>query len=182
MNKTKSPTKTKPAFIGLNIEHNQYVDIHKDSDPDMEFGHSSTTTWTIGSRLTLCADNETPDIISSIDFVDGKEYFLVYAISSTGDSFSHQRDASCMFIDVFENAETANELARKIKDHHAQYLENTSLVNYKPFIKYKDEKGLIRQIPCDDWNGYFESLSCCEVIPVVANKPSCSDLSRMKIH
>ena len=88
---------------------------------------------------------------------NGKVYFFVYAVYSTGDSFGYDRNGGIEELGLFERREDANRcrnmaLEPEINGSHSIQLINNEGIEYKTHCP---------------WFGYFENLEDIEVVPVI---------------
>lgn len=153
LNKTKNDTLIfEKNYYGYKIDHTSYTEIIRESNPDEEYsGEDTQTNWFVNNELTI--DENYPDITTSFELNKDKEYFLVYVIYNTGDSFSRNNSSNIEFIDIFEDLNKANLLVKQI-------YENTNMEQLQG--NYLDEKNNKKNLSfC--WIGHFESISLCEV-------------------
>jgi hypothetical protein len=152
-------------YFPYNIEHQGYTEITREADPEEDYdGDDTFTDWSISDVITN-GDKKSYDFVAPFQLEDNTKYYLVYIIYSTGDSFSHQANANCEFIDLFKTKEQAEKLVTKIKSDNEKD---------EPFyMDYHDEANQLRRVSCS-WNGYFESITTCEVkevsLPVLKDK------------
>lgn len=142
-------------YFGYKIDHTAYIEVTRERNIDEEYsGEDTSTNWNIFSSLTI--DNNYPDITTPFEIEEDKDYYLVYVIYNTGDSFSYHDGSNVEFIEIFENYDKATSLVHQIKS-------NTNLENLNG--EYLDEKDNKKNLSfC--WYGCFESLSICEVMRV----------------
>ncbi len=148
---------------GYKIEHKGYTDVTREADPDDSWDRDDlSTSWDISNNI-LETDTQFPDIVSSKKLDFEKEYFLVYVIFSTGDSFHHHSGYDCRLIDVFEHKENAQKLVEMIEKQNENYQSNQRDLGENAYsMTYTDESGETKQISCD-WNGYFERIDSCDI-------------------
>lgn len=148
---------------GYKIEHTSYTEVTRESDPDDRWDADDLdTTWSIGSKITE-SEEKFPDIVVPFKLELDKNYYLVYAIHSTGDSFHHHSGYGCNFIEVFSDKDKADALAKAIHQHNRDYHDNKKDLGDKAYsFSYQDQMGNDKVVSCD-WNGYFESLQNCDV-------------------
>lgn len=106
------------------------------------------------------------DIDIPFDVVEGEEYYLLYAVYSTGCSFGHDQHGQIEFIDLYKSKEKAQAAFNVIDEF--QSLSDSERDNYKNTVNLirEDGKPYSFYVP---WNGYFESLSYIEVLPIHLN-------------
>lgn len=148
---------------GYNIEHTSYTEVTREADSEDSWDRDDlSTSWDIGVNISE-SDSKFPDIVSSFKLDLNKNYYLVYVIHSTGDSFHHHDGYQCQFIEIFTDQQAANNLKNAILNHHKDYNENRKDLGETAYsLPYKDELGNDKKISCD-WNGYFESIENCVV-------------------
>lgn len=106
---------------------------------------------------------------------EGKNYFILYAIYSTGDSFSSDEDGGIEFIAAFSNRNLAKENKERLKKHHeavcnwnGNYTSRSKKKNEKlkkvtphlTTILGHDHQAIELHIP---WHGYFERLTSINI-------------------
>lgn len=113
-----------------------------DGLPYSDGGETHTEHNVIGIKLAGKKSYDVEKVPFDVQY--GVPYFLVYAVYSTGDSFSHDQDAGFEFIGLYETTEEADEMAEKV--------EST-----------RKTGGFIGDGFDTPWGGYFEDLSFVEV-------------------
>lgn len=148
---------------GYNIEHTSYTDVTSEANPEDSWDQDDlSTSWNISSNIKE-SDDKFPDIVVPFKLDLNKNYYLVYVIHSTGDSFHHHSGYSCNFIELFHEKEKAEHLAKLIEEHNKDYNQNRKDLGENAYsLKYKDQLDNEKILHCD-WNGYFESIDSCEV-------------------
>jgi hypothetical protein len=132
-------------------------------DSDELYSHQGTTDEDHNLLgLIPVEDGQYFDMIVPFDLVAGEDYFLVYGIYSTGDSFSNQ-NGKLELVDVYTTREKADRCVKSICEHNA--LSATPHMKKKGKNRQYDEHGV--QLKNDagvkykfgvPWTGYFESL------------------------
>lgn len=147
---------------GYNIEHTSYTEVTREADPEDSWDREDlSTSWTIGLNISA-SDNNFPDIVSSFKLDLNKNYYVVYIIHNTGDSFHHHSGYQCQFIDIFIDQDSANNLKTAIINHNKDYNNRKDLGENSYSLLYQDQMGNEKKVSCD-WNGYFESIQTCEI-------------------
>lgn len=147
---------------GYKIEHSSYTDVTRESDPEDRWDRDDLdTTWSIGSKITECED-KSPDIVVPFKLELEKNYYLVYVIYNTGDSFHHHSGYGCNFIELFTDKTKADNLAQLIRQQNKDYNSRKDLGESAYSLSYTDELGNKKIVSCD-WNGYFESIQTCDI-------------------
>lgn len=94
------------------------------------------------------------DVEVGFDILHGMDYYLLYGIYSTGDSFGHD-EGRIEFVDLYEDREVAEENAKRLRAHNDEKKDSFS-------TKLLHENG--KEYDCHvPWKGYFERLSYLEV-------------------
>jgi hypothetical protein len=148
---------------GYKIEHTSYTNVTREADPEDRWDADDLdTTWDISSNI-IESDDKFPDIVVPFKLELDKNYYLVYVIYNTGDSFHHHSGYSCNFIELFSDKNKAENLVKLIKQQNKDYNDNQKNLGENAYsFSYKDELDNNKIISCD-WNGYFESIQSCEV-------------------
>ena len=142
----------------LKVEYESRTDVTRHSDPDERWdGDDLAHSQYINGYSVHDKDvyGETFPMKGKPDL--NKTYWLVYVNYSTGDSFHHE--TGCItFVDVFENANDADALARILEKDY----ENKDKYDYKP-LNVKLPSGFEKEIYTGTWKGYFERLESVRV-------------------
>ena len=156
--------------VDVITECNCYVT--RERDPGDSWSRDSTSTdWSIeGIELGTDSYRSFP---VSFPIEEDREYYLLYAIWTTGDSFG--RDDSSQFegIALYEDKEKAYDAEKVIRKHADLYRELNNYYSRTPKPKkpndYQEytvninlEDGTILPVHAG-WNGYFESLDRVDV-------------------
>jgi hypothetical protein len=130
----------------VKIIDNTYTEITREADPEDRWSGEDTDAShdILGLELT----NTYYDLDTEFPIELGVNYYLLYAIYSTGDSFSHH-EGKIDFIQLYKTASKAED-ARKI------LLSPRQEDKFSATIKTESGKHLQMHIP---WDGYFESLT-----------------------
>ena len=161
--------------MNIRIIDKCYTYVTRQSDPNDSWDQDDTGTSHNIVGIEIATVGGYYDISVPFDIEQGKEYFLVYGIYSTGDSFHHE-EGSITYVDLFQTHEKAMECVHRLEEHHRVHV---GLETYYPNKKReKPPKGYVDYtcVLMDDsekeykfhvpWHGYFERLSSLEVIPV----------------
>lgn len=149
--------------FGYKIEHTSYTEVTRSADPDDRWDADDLdTTWSIGSKITETEDKY-PDIVTGFQLEPGQQYYLVYVIHNTGDSFHYHEGYGCEFVEIFKDPAKADKLVEQIQQQNKDYNNNRKDLGKNAYnLSYKDENGNTKDLHCN-WNGYFESIHTCSV-------------------
>ena len=94
----------------LYIDHDTYVDNLGGYDPDDSWSRDSTSSSHDVRSISLSEKGGYEDIEVGDHFAEfvGKRVWLVWSVSSSGDSFGHDNGHYIDFIDVFTSEEAAS--------------------------------------------------------------------------
>jgi hypothetical protein len=180
----KKTKETRKPEVGLKVDHEIYTDVTRERDPtDKWSGEDTTSSHSVNG---LSVSTEYPDVTACFPVEAGDTVFLVFAVYSTGDSFSHHEDGQIVFVDVFETFDVAEQAAKALRAHndwykklHERWTPMTTQERKELAKQYKSE--YTAQIFREDgsamdvhvgWNGYFERLSYIEVKQLNVNAMS----------
>ena len=96
------------------------------------------------------------DLEVGFEVEPGRDYWLLYGIYSTGDSFGTD-DGRIEFVDLYEDRLVAEENAKRLRKH------NDEGEGFSCELVHESGKDFQFHVP---WKGYFERLSYLEVQPV----------------
>ena len=133
--------------LRLNVDESSW--ITRPRDPKDEWsGEDTQSEWTVRG-LSLVEESGYRSVPNYLKAKIGESVWALYAVYSTGDSFSHQSDGCFEFINVFATQEDAAAAAKELKNATGQ-------ASYP--LSYGGSCGF-GYVP---WSGYFESLSYIE--------------------
>jgi len=139
----------------IEIEDDSYTDVTRDPDSEYDGDDTSTSHHITGFRVK----KDYGDLEVAFTPERGKDYFLVYAIYSTGDSFSHH-DGKICFIGFFEDKKLADENKKRIEENYKNPGDWNSDNHYSVTLIANSGKEWKMSKP---WQGYFERLDWVEV-------------------
>lgn len=161
--------KQKNLYYPVIVHQTSNTQVVRTADTTDEWDKDDTETITtvlgVETEETTRENEMYCDIAVPFKVVSGKDYYLVFVVYSTGDSFSHE-DGVVNYIDLFETREKAEKLAQIIQEHYS-YCSNEQRwqdkkkkppKGYSEFsLQYLNEEGqqMTLGVP---WTGYFERL------------------------
>jgi hypothetical protein len=144
----------------IKVIKNSYTEVTKEADPDDELDQDSTFATTVFHGIKLVGKNDYADIPISFDLEEGKDYFLVVASYTGGDSFSED-EGIIEIIDLYKDQEKAKETFKILLDHYEQYDEDTCY-SVSP-VNLTREDGEVYPF-CPPWCGHFERLEEISIV------------------
>lgn len=154
-------------FYSLEIEDDTYGHDTSETDPENSWDRPNTyvSHSITGFRALPEADGKYYDLVIPYEPLFDEEYFLLYAVYSTGDSFGHDEGAGCEHIGFYKKSqlEIAQENQRKIEEHKTDRNSNS----YSIILESPEGKEFEQQTP---WVGYFESLDLVEIVGITRQK------------
>ena len=135
-------------MTNIRINDNSYCEVTRERDPHDEWSGEDTYTGHSIESFHVVDDDDHCDISVVFDIDDGKDYYLLYAIYSTGDSFS-RNDGEIALIDLYETKEMAEKNRQLIADN----LKDED--NWSVILELEDGRVYSFHVP---WKGYFEHL------------------------
>lgn len=162
----------------FSVVDDSIVDITRPNDPtDRWSGEDTDTQHDIqGICLVPNGIKDYYELNSEFDLVPNTNYYLVYGIYSTGDSFSHHEGA-IEYINLYLTKDRAEACAKAIQDHYDLWKEGWRLTADQTELKAKKQRDALKKnkyskygleiisesgkklyisIP---WTGYFETLT-----------------------
>lgn len=119
------------------VNFESYEDVIREGSGEWDNGETSRT-WTIPNSFDVTKKFGYTSEPLSFTPVPGNDYFMVYAIWSTGDSFGVYGQAHCEAFGIFESYEEAAKKLFRLQNP-------TKKDSYRP------------------WKGYFESLDKLDI-------------------
>jgi hypothetical protein len=134
----------------LDLDANSYTHETTVPDPTDKWDRASTSTsWDVNG-LILKEKDAYKALPCADDVKQGDEFYVVYAVYSTGDSFGHDEGASLEFISYHKNPDLAFENKKAMESHSDGQIQ----------IKLDNGETVQRYCP---WDGYFECLDYVQV-------------------
>lgn len=149
--------KSNKANTRIKVIVHSYTDVTQEADPDDAWSSDSTHTHNTFTAFKVCKSKEGFDLIIPYTLVKERDYYLVVATYSTGDSFS-SHSGRYEIIDMYSSYDRADAVAKHIEK---DYYDNNNNFSFG-FINCKGE---LQKISCP-WKGYFESLDDVSVINI----------------
>ena len=125
------------------------IEEGEDSDEQYSWQGVTGTDNTING-IEQVSDNSFSELVTDFDIVPGESYYLLYAIYSTGDSFSRS-EGEVEFVGLYKDPTVAKSNADRIWDNNEHH-DSSHSVN----LVTEDGKEYLLSVP---WKGYFENLS-----------------------
>lgn len=140
-----------PKYLRLDVSSRRVVT--RERDPDDEWsGEDTSTSWTV-EGITLLDKDEYNALPADFPVEVGDTVYVVYAVYSTGDSFSHDENGEFETVCFFKTREKAHAAARAVS-------QRTAGESYQMTFETESGAKISRYCP---WDGYFERLSYVEV-------------------
>jgi hypothetical protein len=146
----------------VKVLKDSYTEVTREADPEDELDEDSTFTTTVFNGLSLVGKNEYSDIAVSFNLEEEKDYFLVVASYTRGDSFSED-EGVIEFVDLYKDEEKAKETVKVLLDHFELYDEDTCY-SVSPINLTREEGESFPFLP--PWCGYFERLEEISIVPL----------------
>jgi hypothetical protein len=151
------------TYIEIDFEQNCVVSRH--NNPNIPYdGQDTDSSWDIFGANIVSKENSFDIVLE--DDVTEMEGYLVYVIYSTGDSFSRHTDGGMAVVDLYKDRETAQKVAKRIREHSEESRQNSHDPNYDEFsVNIPANNGKTVRFFCS-WAGYFERISSIKVLKI----------------
>jgi len=128
-------------------------------DPDDEWSRASTHTDHNIQGFTVNSERQYGDVMVPYVPERGIDYYLLYAVYSTGDSFGHDSGGGIEYIGLYtkEELHIAKENERRIEAHDQDQKSTLKL------LMQNDKDQFDVYVP---WHGYFESLDYVSIATI----------------
>lgn len=159
---------TKKTYKGIQIRATNHTHVTRESDPDDRWsGEDTSTDWYIRS---IQGSNKDVELPARFELQEGKTYYLVYGIYSTGDSFSRQDRGCIEYVDIYKSAKSAQKAVAQLQTHYdlakgwkwgdSKEKKPAKFNEFSVDIVGGDGKNFTFSVP---WTGYFECLDSLDV-------------------
>lgn len=136
-------------YLQLKTSSTGHVTRERDMNDEWS-GEDTHTDWSV-EGIELHEKNTFDAVPNYLNAKSGDSVWALYAVYSTGDSFSHDRDGRLEFINVFATSEDAEAAAKILKNASGEAV-------------YPISNGSMIRFGYVPWSGYFESLSYIEAV------------------
>lgn len=138
------------------VVNKSYTEVTRESDPDDRWDADDTYT---SNNIVGIKFSEGYSDLNAIPFeiLPDKDYYLLYVIYSTGDSFSHH-EGQIDYVELYEDRSLAEASAKMIEDDYKEWRKKENKWN----VEILNSRGEMFQFYCP-WKGYFERLTSVEV-------------------
>lgn len=149
-----------PRFhVRINTDHHSHVTREADRDNQWD-GDDISHDYSINGFEVVenCWDfilHEDPT---------GKDYYLVYVLYDTGDSFHREENCMCL-VSFLPDLEDAKAILDAIEKDHRDY-KKTQTHEYKPIDVHLPKANRIEQVSTGTWTGYFEHIRSVNIQPL----------------
>lgn len=147
--------KDRTNIIRITVLNDSWGGISRHADPDEEWDADST--WQEHSITGIEITKDGGDVAVGFTPLLNVEYYLLYVIFDTGDSFGSYT-GQIEYIDLYEDSGIALENRNRIEKDMKTNPDNYS-------VELKHESGETYKFGTS-WKGYFESLQTVEVVGV----------------
>jgi hypothetical protein len=139
----------------IKVDCSSYTTTIREGDSADPYDGDDTSTDHTINGIHLVDDDGYRVISVNFEPIKGQTYFLLYAIYSTGDSFSRHDGQELELIGIYDDKNVAIE--------NEQILRNIDTENYNvtPVELHTEGLGVHKYVA--PWAGYFESLDALEV-------------------
>ena len=149
----------------ITFEDDTYVSVTRAGDPDDQWDRDSTSTShnVVSFDASLANKGQYFELAVPYEPEYNKDYYVLYAVYSSGDSFGHDDGYGIEYIGLYTESELeiANENQRRIEDHYRgrkegysvelltptgkTFSQHTPWIDYFGGLDYTDIKAVRRQ-------------------------------------
>jgi len=167
----------------VKVNYDTWGGVSRYADPDDEWDRDDTWAEHSVRSVTQVGDKDYYDLSTEFELDPSRNYHLVHAVYSTGDSFGHD-EGQLEFIGLYSDLEVAKENVRRLEAHNDLYEKLNRRSYYgvskkeqaelkkleKTFEPYtvrlvlEDGREYDVHVP---WHGYFENLTSVNLNTVV---------------
>mgnify|MGYP001767213161 CR=1 FL=1 len=140
----------------ISVVNDSYTEVTRKADPDDNL--VANDTYTNNNIIGIKIDSKYYDINAiPFEILPDKDYYLLYVIYSTGDSFSHH-EGRIDYVELYDDESLAEKSAKMIEDDYKDWRKKEDKWN----VNILNSSGKIFQFYCP-WKGHFEGLTSVEV-------------------
>lgn len=145
------------------IERTSSTHTIRHSKPGDRWDRDDTATSHDITGFSVVNDDGFADLTVSYDPVPDRDYFLLYVIYDTGDSFGRD-EGRLILIDLYEQRAMAETAAKAIRAHYNTCRDGSDW-NSRTRVLITYENGETKPIYAQ-WVGWFETLRAVWVLPL----------------
>jgi len=147
----------KGLVYSIEIDDNAYTRDTSEADPNSSYDRPDTSTSHNIEGFKVFEGDIYSDLQVLYEPMPGEEYYLLYVVYSTGDSFGHDSGGNIEYIGFYTEAELhiARENKRRIEED--EYSRGGSFS-----VDLLSQQGQEYQLSTP-WKGYFESLDSVDI-------------------
>ena len=148
-------------LYGVEIVDEVYSRDTSEADPEDSWDRPNTSTDhnIVGFNAASEDQEKYYDLVVPFDPNHGENYYVLYCVYSTGDSFGHDEGRGIEYIGFYKKDQLhiANENRGRIENH------SRNGKNDEYSIMLRDPSGTKVFEQSTPWTGYFESLDYCDI-------------------
>lgn len=144
-------------MTNVRVLNDKHVIVTREATKDQWDRDDTDTSHSVQS-IEVVSERAYLDLTVDFEVEAGGQYYLLYGVYSTGDSFGRDVDAGIDYVDLFQSKEVADENLKRLEANSREVTSTVKLVT---------EQGLEYNYSVP-WKGYFERLSYVEVLQVSA--------------
>ena len=141
-------------FTYIQILDKTYTETTRVGVSDDKWDRDDTRTDHNIIGFKIVDENNYFDFEVKFNIDTNKEYYLLYVIYGTGDSFGRD-DGQIEFVGFYENVNIAEENLKRIEEHYKKVKYDRKYDNYDLILLNEENKEYKIRPP---WLGYFENM------------------------
>lgn len=148
-------------LYSIEVEDDLHGHDTSEADPDDEFSRPSTHTEHNIISFKVHPETQYGDVVVPYEPERGVDYYLLYVVYSTGDSFGSDSGSSIEYIGLYTNDELniAKENERRIETHDTGKHDTDTMLR----LLMPNTTDFDIYVP---WQGYFESLDYVDIATI----------------
>jgi hypothetical protein len=136
-----------------------FIQILDNDQEEHERGEGDFASWSRSTAHSIqgfreAKEGEYHDLVVSFKPEKNRNYFLLYVLYGSGDSFGRST-GNIVFVGLYEDEALAEENAKRIADHAEAYKKGKAEDEFSVTLKEDDAA---ESKMSTSWNGYFERV------------------------
>jgi len=145
---------------GIQIIDDTYVEETSEVNYDDKWDRADT--YTSHDIRGFVINEKYNDLLLGFKLEKDIDYYLVYVVYSTGDSFGHDSGYGIEYIDMYKTYEEATKVQKALENESPEFKYGVG----ENMIQIKNHMGQDYDLYTGAWKGYFESVDNIDIATI----------------